>query len=148
MHILQGAFGIILRTNAQILLHLRVPGFRKIIDTEITGKKRLLQFITDNNMQIVGHLIRFDANQGGANCVDREMEVFELRTGKCLGECSPGLREEEFSELPAASDLIFPETGLGFVNTQRDRFSELGSEVLTGQSLFIKSVTCFVDRAE
>ena len=60
-------------------------------------------------------------------------------------------RENRIKEVPErarAPDTIFPEAGLAFVNTERDRIAQRCAEIQLVEALVVEPVATFVDATE
>src|SRR5260370_6502642 len=81
-NVLQHTLRIRCRLDPYVLAILRVPQCRQCFDGHITIDKRLLQLIAHDNMQVVGHLISFDANQARTHLVERAGERGSIYSGE------------------------------------------------------------------
>ena len=71
MHILQDAFCIVCRSNAKQLLHFLIPESWQVIGLYIVSENCFFYLVTQDDMQTVGHFIRFRTDHAGVYVVDR-----------------------------------------------------------------------------
>ena len=77
--------------DPQVRLHTLVPQRGQISDPDRPVDQPLLQLETQEDVQVVGHLVGLDADQRGRNLVDRRPEGIELHPPQLLGKEFPQL---------------------------------------------------------
>jgi hypothetical protein len=65
VRVLEGAVGDIRNLDAEVLVHLRVPCRRDIRGADLAGDHVLLQLEAQDDVQVVGGLVRLDADERG-----------------------------------------------------------------------------------
>src|SRR5690625_2058699 len=99
-------------------------------------------------MQIVSNFVRIDPNRIQPHRIDRKIKLVRRNSRKLRPK---GLTEKRFEMLPKRTtppDLILPKATLRFVNGHPDSFAQRIAPVLQRQSLLVKPVSGFMDRAE
>ena len=116
MHILQHPFRVVRRGQAQIFLHFLIPKRWEVFDLDVSGNQRGFKFETQENMQVVRHFVRFDANKIGAHDVNRTVKIFKRDVAQLLWKIGLKARQKICPERPAAANHIFPEARLRFMH--------------------------------
>src|SRR5262245_18454027 len=142
--VLQTTVPVVRRRQVEQLLETLVPRPRQLRRRKVAADQRLLQLEAQDDVQVVGRLISFDADERRLHVVDREHEIVE-RDAAERREDLEHLREEVLPERPAAADLVFPEPRLRFVNAERARGAERFAEMLWRQVLLVDAVPAFVE---
>lgn len=99
-------------------------------------------------MQVVGDLVRLDADEGGFHLVDREVEFLHLHIGQGFGESLLGAGEEVLPVIAAAPHKVLPQAGLRFVDAHADVFPARQPEEFGRQALLVQAVARLVQDAE
>jgi hypothetical protein len=77
VNVLKTALRIIRRRQTQIRHHLLVPCRGEVRHGQIARQHRLLQLVADENVQVIGSLIRFSADETRPNVIDRKVPLIE-----------------------------------------------------------------------
>src|SRR5437764_13915934 len=96
-------------------------------------------------MQVIGHLIRFDAYQAGLDFVQSTGKGGNIHLGKMLGE---RFSYSGILALPVwlgTSNGILPETGLGFVCSHRSASGNRRTHKCWRRALLVKCMASFVN---
>ena len=108
-------------------------------------------------MQVVGQLVRLDADEIGADRIDRAPELFRRDIGELFGESVAQFTEMQLPEAPRAADAVLPQPRLRFMRAKgraadgieiddvggKDRAGEFRRDVL-----FVHAVPGFVPERE
>ncbi len=146
--VLEDAFAVGGGRDAEGGLHFGVPGGGGVLDGELFFEEGLFHFVAEDDVEVVGDFVGFDADEGGGDLVDGAIEGVERGGGELFGE---GFLEEGIvagPEFAGASDQVFPEAGLGFVDAEGDAAGEgCGFEFWIDVE-FVEGVAHFVEAAE
>ena len=98
-------------------------------------------------MQIVSQFVRFNPDEGGTDFVHGKVKIVEPDVFECREQflC---FRIPEFPERKASAGIVFPQAGLGLVNTHRHSLRHGRTPVFRRQILFINSMAGFMDHSE
>lgn len=146
--VLQAALGVVRRGQIEEGLELFAPGGGDIARGEVAGHEGLFEFEAEDDVEVVRRFVGFDANEGAFDIVEGEDPVVERDVVDDAGKHLLRAVEEVFPERAAATDLVFPEAGLRFVNTERAGLAEGRAEVGGVEALFVDAVAGFVEDAE
>ena len=147
MDVLEAAFGIGLGAEAEELFEGFVPGGGDVGDLEFAGEEGAFEFEAEEDVEVVGRFVGFDADAGVGGAIDSDEELVEVEFLE-MGEELLGAWEPFFPEGAAAADVVFPESGLGFVDAEGDGLTGGEVEVGGGEALFVEAVAGFVHDAE
>src|SRR5438270_7915473 len=86
MNVLQAAERVGRRRELEHFLELVVPGGRYVGGRQIAAQQGLFQLEAENDVQVVGRLVRLDADEGGLHVIDREIEIVEADVAERVGE--------------------------------------------------------------
>jgi hypothetical protein len=75
--VLEAAAGVVGRGEAEVLAHLFVPRAGDVVWGEVAGEHGLLELEPEEDVEVVGGLVGVDADERGADVVDREDELVE-----------------------------------------------------------------------
>src|SRR5690606_23165811 len=98
----------------------------------------------DDYVQVVGDLVRLRADERGFDAVDRMVEGFGVDAGQLLGEGCLQRGEVVLPETGAASDDVFPQPRLAFVDAARRAGIEYGGCVGGVDAEFVERVAGLV----
>src|SRR5262245_39155069 len=76
MHVLENSLRVVGGNDTERCLHPRIPGLGQVGQGKPPFDKIALQLKAEQNVEIVGYLIGFYANQGWLYAVDRAIERF------------------------------------------------------------------------
>ena len=99
-------------------------------------------------MQVVGHLVGIDPNQGRLDRVDRQVEVRGGYRSELFRERLPEMRLEKAPERAAARDLVLPQPALRFVHRHAHGLAERRSLIFQSRALLVQAVAGLVNRTE
>ena len=119
----------------------------EVFHGEITTEESSLELEAKEDVEVVRGFVSFDTDGGVGGAVNSDEELIERNPAK-VGEEFLGARKPFFPEGARSADVVFPETGLGFVNAEGDGLSGGEVEVVGGEALFVKPVTNFVHDSE
>ena len=147
MDVLEAAFGVVFGFEAEEFFEGFVPGGGDVGDLEFAGEEGALELETEKDVEVVGGFVGLHADAGVGGSVDADEELVEVEFLK-VGEELVGAREPFFPEGATTADVVFPESGLGFVNAEGDGLTGGEVEVGGGEALFVEAVAGFVHDAE
>ena len=96
-------------------------------------------------MKMIGDFVSLSPDQRRGDLVDGLIELFHGDPCKALGEKDLQAGVDGFPPDQASADVVFPETGMGFVDTERGEFSKGKTIGFGRQTLFVKGMTGLVD---
>src|SRR6202022_4122793 len=100
------------------------------------------------DVQVVGDLIRFNANEGGLRFVDRAVESLFVRFAELLWECRSKARKEMLPERLASTDQVLPQPRLGLMDARRGAVPKWGAVELFAYALLVHGVARLVHQTE
>ena len=118
VYVLQHALGIVGRDDAQIGFHLCVPRLGQLRQFHFPLQHVVLDLEAQENVQVVGHLVGFDADHARLDFVNCSIERLQVHPIELLGEELLEAGEIKGPEAPAAPYHVFPQAGLRFVDSQ------------------------------
>ena len=89
VHVLEHAEGVVRRLDAEIVPHPLVPDLRQLLQLDRVGQQLLLELEAEDDVQVVGRLVRLDADQRGRDPVDGAVPVVERGARERRRERSP-----------------------------------------------------------
>ena len=99
-------------------------------------------------MEIVAYLVCFNPDQPWLYPIDMADKLINTYIPKRIWNALLQHGEIVIPEKPAAADYIFPKTGLGLMDTQRNPFVEGRVCILWSNPLFIKGMAPLMQGAE
>ena len=63
MNVLEHASRVVGDVDAEVLVHLGVPGLRQVAQLDVAGQDVLLELEAQDDVHVVGHLVRLDADE-------------------------------------------------------------------------------------
>jgi hypothetical protein len=114
------------------------------MNREVAFEKLGFQFEAKKDMKIVGYFIGFDTDEGafdGIRSAPAILVLMACEIGKGLGEVWP----PRFPEGSGATDAIFPEAGLGFVNAEGGGLAKGRAELGFRETLVVETVAGLVE---
>src|SRR5260370_11472059 len=132
--------------QAEHLLEFLVPAGGEMGDGKFALDQFDLDLETEDDVQIVGHLIRLDADEGRRNTVHGSGDLFRRKPGQ-LGEMAAHGGMPMLPKGEASADVIFPEARLRFVDAERGGAAQRRAVMVRGQALFVKAVASLVHDA-
>src|SRR5829696_5598901 len=148
MHVLEHADGIVRRLDAEVLLHPLVPDLRQVSEIEGAGQELLLELEAEDDVEVVGRLVRLDPDQRRLDPVDRAVPVVDRRAADRCRERRLQLREEVPPEREAAADHVLPHPALRLMEAERGAMRERRPLQLAGDAVLVEAVSRFVHRPE
>ena len=118
MHVLHHALKIILRGVADVLLHPGVPRFGQIGDRYPLLNQLDLELEAQQDMQVVGHLIRLDTNRRATNSTDRTDHRLGIDSIELAGHKLARHWEVVLPERQRATNHVLVEARLRLVQAQ------------------------------
>ena len=144
--VLQDAFLVTLRADAEVFLIEAVPLLRQFV---INGKpsvhQLLLQLVADDDVEGVGELVGFGPDQGRFDHVYSLIEFLLAYVRENLGEDFAALGVDQVDEGFRAPDPVFVEAGDGLVHGIGLQVVDEVVEIGPGLLLHEESVATFVD---
>ena len=113
---------------------------------EISLQEFCFQFKAQEDVEVIGDFIGFDADEGAFHGVGGTPALFVVmagEVGKSLDEVGP----PGFPEGAGAADTVFPKAGLGFVNTEGGGLAQGGTDLRFGETLIVETVAGLVEDA-
>src|SRR4029079_5323698 len=92
------------------------PGLRQVLHRKPALEKLGLQVEADNDVEIIGELVRFRTNQRAFDLVDGAIEGLNGGARKLAAETALQLREIMLPEIAAAAHHIFPKPRLALMH--------------------------------
>ncbi len=148
MNILQTSLRIVRNIDAEILFHPRVPRCGHIFQREFAFHNFLFQLKPHDDVQTVRRFVCLDANEGWLHFIDRTIKRFGIDAQKLFGKSGLDFGIEEFPKRATASDQIFPQAALRFVQTTRRATRQNRAFKFRRNAVFVQTVSAFVHRAE
>ena len=103
--VLQHPLRVVRRDDAEVALHRVVPQPRQVGDVDRTVDEPRLDLEPQHDVEVVGHLVRFDANERRRDHVRGGVELFRLDLAELREELGEdGLEEGPEGEAP--TDLV------------------------------------------
>jgi hypothetical protein len=124
------------------------PRGREIAHGEFAGEKFLLHLEAQNDVEIVGHLVRIHADQRRLHEVHGEVEFLGVERGGLRRKQRAEARLEVAPETAAARHLVFPQAALRFVHRHAGVDTEGGAQLRRGEPLLVEAVAGLVNRGE
>ena len=146
--VLHAAVGVRGHVDAQVALVLLVPQGRYLVNAHLAVHHRQLHLETDEDVQVVGHLIGLHTDQGGLDQVGRCVEVLDGHGPHLAGEGGLELGVVVTPEGHGPAHDVLPHPGLGLVEAQTDGITHGGRVVLGVEALLVHGVSRLVDVGE
>jgi len=110
---------------------------------EVAFEKLSFQFEAKKNVEVVGNFISFDTDEGAFHGVRSAPAILGFVTCK-IGKGSGEVWPPGFPERLGATDTVFPETGLGFMNAKGGGLAEWRAELGFRKTLIVETVAGLV----
>lgn len=146
--VLQASERIFGGDDAEIRLHFGVPRFGKVVDAELARDKLFFNLKAQNDVEAVGHLVGFDADEAGGDFIDAAVESVEGDAFEDVGESFLKVGIEKAAEGKAAADEGFPPARLALVHTEGDGLREGSAPGVDGNAHLIHRVSRFMEDRE
>src|SRR5262249_50382103 len=111
-------------------------------------QNRLLQLKAQDDVQVVGRLVRLDADKRRLHVVNREEEIVQGNVVKRFVKDLTGAGEEMLPEGTTAASLVLPQARLRFVDAQRGEAAQRRAVVSGIEALLVDGVAGLVQDAE
>ena len=108
--VLQAAACIIRWRKPEKLPKFLAPSCRQIGRQEIAGHQPLLQLEPQNDVQVVGRFVGFDADERRLDIVDSEQPLIQRNVAEGRGQCLASAGKKMLPEWPRRADLVFPQS--------------------------------------
>lgn len=144
--VLQAAVGVLGDLQAEGFLKLLVPIRRHVGHGELALDQFHLDLKAQDDMQIIGDLVRLDPDEGWLDVVYRTRDL----RGREPAQFRKMFACDGMPVLPegfAPADVIFPEPRLRFMDAERNRLPKWCSVMFGRQSLIVKPVASLVHDA-
>src|SRR5690606_13970925 len=102
-HVLQHAEAVFGNVEAEVSLEFSVPGGGRVLDGQAGLQQVELELEAQQEEEVVGHFVGFDANERGLHLVERAKEVFGADARELFGEGGLHARVEVVPEGAAAA---------------------------------------------
>ena len=147
VNVLQATFGVAGWGHAEEFFEVGIPSGGDVFHFEVAVDELALEGEAEEDVEVVGGFVGFDADEGILRAVDGGEKGVEVE-GAQVGEEFLCAGEPLFPEGAGAADVVFPEAGLGFVNAEGHGVAGGKVGLVGGEALFVESVACFVEDAE
>ena len=107
----------------EVVVHPAVPLLGELLERELVAQHRLLQLEAQDDVQVVGRLVRLDPDQRRLDEVGLAVPLLDLVPGE-LGLQLLQAREEVAPERQRAADEVLPHAALRLVHPERDASCE------------------------
>ena len=129
------------------MLHFFVPQRRNIIDLDVAINQRAFNFIAQNDVCRIAHLIRVDADKARLDALIPGDEVFAAK-GRLFAKVLAYRWQQALQKGVAAAKLHLEKQALRLMDRRRTGEGDGLIEPVTRQILFIARVAGFVDHAK
>ena len=145
VYVLQYSQRVVGREDTQVLLHFGVPELWKIGELYLALQYQVFDLEAQHDVEVVGYLVGFDADEGGLDAVDGLIEGFDANPFQLSGKDLLETGQPEGPEAATAADDVLPHPGLRFVHAQRGAVAQDGAVVGAIIALVVHAVTRFVN---
>src|SRR4029077_18904675 len=111
MNVLQNTDSIIRDLQSEKFFEIRVPDLRQIAHRDFALNQPQLNFKTQQDVQIVGHFVGFNANKGGGFSLYGAHDLVDPESFE-ISEMFQRDRIPSFPKRTTAPNMILPEAGL------------------------------------
>src|SRR5262245_58721811 len=109
VNVLQTTSGIVGRCQVQELAKVCIPGLGQVGWLQVARNQSLFEFKAKNDVKIVSHLVRLDADERSLHIVDGKQKVVDANVSQRRWKRLPRLGNEALPERPPSTDLVFPQ---------------------------------------
>src|SRR4051794_32088164 len=148
VHVLQHAFGVARHVDAEVLPHAAVPLVRQLFERELLGEHRLLELEAEDDVQVVGRLVRLDADQRRLHDVHLAVPALDVVAAERVRVQLLQAREEVTPERQRAADEVLPHPALRLVHAERHAARERRSLERRVDLVLVQPVPELVHRPE
>lgn len=141
--VLEATVRIVRNFDAEQFFKKLVPCAGEIADREISIKELRFQFKAQEDVEIVRHFIGFHADEGAFHGVRGAPALFGVTAGQ-VGEGLDEVGPPGFPERAGSANAVFPEAGLGFVNSEGGSLAERSAKLRFGETLVIEAMAGFM----
>jgi hypothetical protein len=143
--VLEDALAVGFGGDAEVLLHLLVPGAGQFLDVQLPLDEGAVDLTPEDDVHVVGQLVGFHSNE--VLGVDPVRGLVGLLGGEVVVAVEVFLerRQELLPERLRAADVVLPEPGLGLVDAHPG-LAQRGAVLLLAQAELVGGVAELVDR--
>src|SRR4051794_20186731 len=148
VHVLQDTVGVVRDFEAQILAVTRVPGLRQVGELQPSLEQLELQLESDQDVEVVGHLVRLDPDQRALDAVCPAIELLRVGLVEVVREPLLERRQQPLEIGPAASHPVLPEPALRLMEPERSGLRQRRPPELPVDPGLVQPVTSLVHGTE
>ena len=126
----------------------RSPRLGQVLDGQLALQHLQLKVKAQHDVQVVGHLVGFGADEGALHLVDGPVEGVEGDAAQLLGKGSLEARIVEPPEGEAAAHEVLPQARRALVHPGRGAFRQEGALQGGIDALLVEGVASLVEGAE
>ena len=148
MNVLHHAARVVGWCNAQVVLHFGIPSFGQFADFQFAFKDFKLEFKAQHDVKVVGDFVGFNPNQAWLHAVNQFVHGFCVHIVQAFREIILQFWKPVLPKSKGASNQVFPQTRLAFVNGAPATSSQRGAAQMFARVLFVHRVSSFVESPE